>query len=94
VPDSYSDTALTSLLFKILTTAWPYWGILVISAAGTAFSIWFGDEMMDVTTHAQRVRHHQHGFKYRILLIIGLDILTVLAYYHLLSDLGIVLPVE
>ncbi|MCB1949336.1 hypothetical protein [Nitrosomonas sp.] len=91
-PDNYADTALTGLLYKILTTPWPYWSILIISAAGTALSIWFGDEMMDVTTHTQRIKHHQHGFKYRIVLTAGLGILAVLAYYHLLSDLGIALP--
>jgi len=92
--DSYGDTALTGLLYKILTTPYPYWSILIISAAGTAFSIWFGDEMMDVTTHAHRIRHHQHGFKYRVLLIMGLGVLTVLAYYHLLGELGVRLPIE
>ena len=91
-PENYTDTVLTGLLYKILTVPWPYWSILIISAAGTALSIWFGDEMMDVTTHAQRSRHHQHGLKYRVILIVGLGILTVLAYYHLLSDLGITLP--
>ncbi|MCP5244481.1 MAG: hypothetical protein H6937_00335 [Burkholderiales bacterium] len=92
VPENYADTVLTELLYKILTVPWPYWSILIISAAGTALSIWFGDEMMDVTTHAQRTRHHQHGLSYRILLVAGLGILTVLAYYHLLSNLGITLP--
>jgi len=91
-PENYADTVLTGLLYKILTMPWPYWSLLIISAAGTALSIWFGDEMMDVTTHAQRIRHHQHGLTYRILLVAGLGILTVLAYYHLLSNLGITLP--
>ena len=93
-PQSYENTALTSLLFRILTTPWPYWSILVISAAGTGFSIWFGDEMIDVKTHAQRLRHHRHGFKHRSLVVLGLGILSVLAYYHLLSDLNITLPTE
>jgi len=91
-PDIYGDTALTRLLAKILTTPWPYWSILVISAAGTALSIWFGDEMLDVTTHAERTKHHRHGMKHRTLIIMGLAILAILAYYHLLSDLGIVVP--
>jgi hypothetical protein len=89
---SYADTALTRLLFRILTTPWPYWSILLLSAAGTAFSIWFGDEMMDVTTHAQRTRHHRHGFKHRIFVVLGLGVLSILAYYHLLNDLGVALP--
>jgi hypothetical protein len=91
-PANYEDTALTRLLFTILTTPWPYWSILAISAAGTALSIWFGDEMMDVTTHADRKMHHKHGFKYLTLLIVGLGVLTVLAYYQLLSDLGVTVP--
>jgi hypothetical protein len=89
---SYDDTTLTRLLFRIMTTPWPYWSILAISAAGTAFSIWFGDEMMDVTTHAQRSHHHRHGFKHRLVIVFGLGVLTILAYYHLLSELGIDLP--
>ncbi|NCT41260.1 MAG: hypothetical protein GW778_06335 [Alphaproteobacteria bacterium] len=91
-PDSYDDIALTRLLHSILTTPWPYWGILAIAATGTALSIWFGDEMMDVTKHKDRDKHHKHGFKYKIVLIVGLGVLTVVAYYHLLSDLGISIP--
>ena len=91
-PANYEVTALTRLLFTILTTPWPYWSILAISAAGTALSIWFGDEMMDVTTHADRKIHHMHGFKHSTLLIVGLGVLTVLAYYQLLSDLGVTVP--
>ena len=91
-PANYENTALTRLLLTILTTPWPYWSILAISAVGTALSIWFGDEMMDVTTHADRKMHHKHGFKHSTLLIVGLGVLTVLAYYQLLSDLGVTVP--
>ncbi len=55
-------------------------------------STWFGDEMMDVTTHADRKMHHKHGFKHSTLLIVGLSVLTVLAYYQLLNDLGVAVP--
>ena len=61
----------------------------MISAAGTALSIRFGDEMINVAGHAEREKHHRHSFKYHSLIILGLGVLTVLAYYHLLSDLGI-----
>lgn len=91
-PDSYEDTALTRLLYTILTTPWPYWSIPAISAAGTGLSIWFGDEMMDVSKHSDRQKYHAHGFKHRTLVVLALGVLTVLAYYHLLSDLGIELP--
>ena len=93
-PSSYDDTALTRLLHTILTTPWPYWSILAISAAGTGLSIWFGDEMLDVTTHAERNIHHRHGIKYRVLLIVGLTLLTTLAYYKLISDLGVKVPTD
>lgn len=91
-PEYYDDSPLTRLLFRILTTPWPYWSILAIAALGTAMSIWFGDEMMDVSSHAERSKQHKHGFKYRTLLVVGLGLLSMLAYYHLLGDLGVTIP--
>ena len=92
VPEGYQDTALTKLFYTILTTPWPYWSILVISLAGTMLSIWFGDEMIDVTTHADRKKQHRHGFKHRTIVVVGFAVLTVLAYYQLLSGLGVTIP--
>ena len=88
----YDLTFLTKLLKHILTSPYPYWGILVLSAAGTLLSIYFGDEMMDVTAHRNREMHHRHGLKYRIILVAGLSVLTVVAYYFLLNSLNITLP--
>lgn len=90
--ESYDNTALTRLLFTILTTPWPYWSILLISAAGTALSIWFGDEMMDVGTHAERTSHHRHQFKHKVIIIAAIGLLTVLAYYQVLHSLGVEIP--
>lgn len=90
--NSYELTFLTRLLKHILTVPYPYWSILILSAAGTLLSIYFGDEMMDVTSHRDRVIHHRHGLKYRIILVAGLGILTVVSYYHLLNSLNITLP--
>ncbi len=89
---TYSLTFLTSLLEKILTEPYPYWSILIISAAGTLLSIYFGDEMMDVTSHREREKYHAHGMKMKILITIGLGILAVVSYYYLLSSLHIDLP--
>jgi len=91
-PQTYELAFITGLLYQILTVIYPYWGILIISAIGTFLSIYFGDEMMDVTTHKEREKHHQHGFKYRIVIVLGLGILTVIAYYYLLSSLNISIP--
>lgn len=91
-PASYENTELTRLLFTILTTPWPYWSVLGIAAAGTGLSIWFGDEMLDVTSHADRTNHHKHCFKHSTIIVVGFGILTILAYYRLLDDLGIAVP--
>ena len=91
-PDSYDLTFITRLLKHILSEPYPYWSILIISAMGTFLSIYFGDEMMDVTSHKDREAHHRHGVKYRSLIVLGLGILTVVAYYYLLSSLNVTLP--
>ncbi len=89
---TYDLTFLTRLLKHILTMPYPYWSILMLSAAGTLLSIYFGDEMMDVASHKNRVLHHRHGLKYQTILVAGLGILTVVSYYYLLISLNIVLP--
>lgn len=90
--DTYQLTFLTQLLEHILTQAYPYWSILLISIVGTFLSIYFGDEMMDVASHKNRDKHHKHGFKYRLVLVLGLGVLTIVAYYYLLSSLNISIP--
>lgn len=92
MPDTYDLTFLTKLLKHILTEPYPYWSILIISALGTFLSIFFGDEMMDVTSHKDRKLSQHHGMKYRTILVLGLGVLTVVAYYYLLSSLNITLP--
>ena len=89
----YKLSFLTELLHHILTEPYPYWSILIISALGTFLSIYFGDEMMDVASHKEREINHRHGFKYRSILVLGLGVLTVTAYYYLLSSLNIVIPI-
>lgn len=90
--NAYDLSFLTKLLKHILTVPYPYWSILILSATGTLLSIYFGDEMMDVTSHKDRVIHHRHRLKYRSVLVAGLGILTVVSYYYLLNSLNIVLP--
>lgn len=91
-PATYDLSFLTKLLKHILAEPYPYWSILIISALGTFLSIFLGDEMMDVTSHKHRKLSHRHGLKYRTILILGLGILTVVAYYYLLNSLNVVLP--
>ncbi len=92
VPDAYSQTAITNVLHSILMTPWPNWSVLLISLAGTMLSIWFGDEMIDVTSHSMRKKEHRHGFKHKVLLVAGFGLLSIIAYYHVLAGLGIDIP--
>jgi hypothetical protein len=93
-PEAYETTFLTSLFQKILTTPWPYWSIIALSGAGTFLSIRFGDEMMDVVAHKERGYHHKHGFKYKLIATATLFVLIFGAYYYLLEELGIQLPID
>jgi len=88
-PNVYDLSFFAKLLKHILSEPYPYWSILIISALGTFLSIFFADEMMDVTSHKERESSHQHGLKYRTLIVLGLGVLTVIAYYYLLDGLGV-----
>ncbi|NOZ67230.1 MAG: hypothetical protein GXP00_12200 [Alphaproteobacteria bacterium] len=86
---AYDKTILTVLFKKILTTPYPYWSIIILSGIGTFLSIYFGDEMMDVFRHRDRVKYHRHGFKLKFIGIVSLFALIFLAYYFLLESLNI-----
>lgn len=88
-PEGYEKTFLTGLFKTILTTPFPYWGIIVLSGIGTFLSIYFGDEMIDVASHRECVKFHKHGFKYRAVFIIGLFALIIAGYYQLINSLDI-----
>jgi len=84
----YQTTKLTILLHRILTTPYPYWGLILLSAAGTFLSIRFADEIMDVIHHRDREFFHRHGFKYEVVIIIFF-MLILAGYYELIASLGI-----
>jgi len=91
VPSLYEKTFLTSLLKKILTHPYPYWIIIILSGIGTFLSIRFGDELMDVVSHKERILHHKHGFKLELIIFVTIFVLVIASYYYLLESLGIVL---
>lgn len=88
-PGIYESTFVTRLFFEILTNPWPHWGIILLCGIGTFMSIAFGDELMDVASHHERVKHHKHGFLYRSLATLSLFILIFAAYGFLLRSLGV-----
>lgn len=86
--DYYQTTLLTRLLESILTTPFPYWLIVILSAIGTFLSIRFGDELMDVLHHRDRDFFHSHHFKHEIVLFLFF-VFVFFSYYELISSLGI-----
>jgi|TARA_R110000868_G_scaffold166962_3_gene401272 hypothetical protein len=91
-PLSYETSFLTSLLYQILTTPWPYWSIIFVCALGTFLSIKFGDEMLDVMHHKDRAYFHEHGFKHQIIIMAILFAVILIGYYHLIETLHVTLP--
>jgi len=86
--DYYYTTSLTKLMHAIISSPYPYWGIVLLSGAGTFLSIRFGDEIMDVIHHHERDFFHKHNFKYELLLLVFF-ILVLIGYFELISTLGI-----
>lgn len=86
--DYYETTTLTRLLHAILTTPYPYWGVVLLSCAGTFLSIRFADELMDVVHHRDRNFFHRHGYIHE-LIIITFFVTVFVGYYKLIASLGI-----
>lgn len=87
-PEYYQTTLLTRVMEQILTTPWPYWGVIVLSGIGTFLSIRFGDELMDVLHHRDRSFFHAHHFKYELILVLFF-VAVLLGYYRLIASLGL-----
>lgn len=84
----YHTTLLTRLLERIITTPYPYWGIIGLSCIGTFLSIRFGDELMDVVHHRDRAFFHSNHFRHELVLF-AFFLAAFWGYYELLSSLGI-----
>ena len=65
-PAIYNTSLILKLFYTILLNPYPYWLIIILSLVGTIFSIYFGDELMDVSHHQERRKYHRHLDKYRI----------------------------
>lgn len=84
----YDTTFITQIMKVILTTPYPYWIVIFLSAIGTFLSIRFGDELMDVLHHKDRYFYLRHHFKHEILLFIFF-LVVIFGYYEIISNLGI-----
>ena len=84
----YETTNLTMLLHTILMNPYPYWGVILLSGIGTFLSIRFGDELMDVMHHKDRIYFHKHHLKHEIIIVIFF-VFVFIGYYELIASLGI-----
>ncbi len=91
-PSIYQQTEILKLFHHILSNPFPYWLIIVLSAGGTFFSIYFGDELIDVTKHKHRVKHKKHRRKHWIIIMGFLGAGMILLYVYLIGQLGINIP--
>ena len=88
-PEIYQTTTLLQLFYHILTNPFPYWAIIVLSCIGTFLSIHFGDELLDVIFHRERVKYFTHKEKYELIALLAVFLLVLAFYNFLLQELGI-----
>ncbi len=91
-PNIYNSTIILRLFRRILLNPFPLWGIIIVSIIGTIFSIYFGDEMIDVSSHEERKKYHKHVNKYKIAVFIFLFMAVIPFYKLLLKKFGINIP--
>ena len=88
-PAIYKSTITLKLFYQILSRPFPFWGIILLSLVGTLLSIYFGDELIDVSSHKQRKKYHRHFNKYQIIIFVFLIGITIIMYNFLLKQLGV-----
>ena len=88
----YNKTLILKLFHYVISQPFPYGGIILLSAVGTFLSVYFCDELIDVSTHKQRKKYHRHINIYKIILFIFIITLILILYNFLLIKLGIKIP--
>ncbi len=91
-PETYNTTVILKLFYQILSQPFPFWGIMILSLVGTLLSIYFGDELVDVSSHKQREKYHRHINKHQVIALVFLIGATIILYNSLLKKLGVDIP--
>ena len=86
-PSVYDKTKLTMMFKFILDHPWPYWLIIVLSAAGTFLSVHFGDELLDITDFRHRYKYYQHKNKYQLIVWLFLIGMIIIVYKQITKQL-------
>ena len=88
-PQTYQNTTLLQIFHKILTHPFPYWAVIILAAMGTFLSIYFGDELLDVVKHHERIKKQKHHMKWKLIAVAFVAIGTIVIYDILLNSLDI-----
>lgn len=93
-PSIYDKTIFLSLFKKIIIQPFPFWGIIILSGIGTFFSVYFGDELLDISFKKLKIRrkYGKHKNKYRLIMLISIITLVVVLYWLLLRELNVNIP--
>jgi len=88
-PAVYDKTLLLRILKFILLHPFPYWSIIILSMMGTFFSVYFGDELIDISRHKDRKKHQKHNKKRVLIITLFIVLVVIFLYYQLANRLGI-----
>jgi hypothetical protein len=84
-PQYYEVTMLTRILHKVITTPYPYWGLIIICCIGTFLSIILGDELLDFLSLKDRASRRRYMRKMG--LTIAMLTAAILFYYELVKEI-------
>ena len=85
----YNKTVILKLFKMIIANPYPYWIIFFLSFIGTFLSIYFADELIDVSKHKEREKYRRYSKKYKTVLTLFVMIMTIVLYYFLIGKMGI-----
>jgi len=90
-PEIYNKTILLTLLKQIISTPFPFWIIIILSAIGTFLSIYLAD--IFANHKSKKKKHLNFLMKHRLLIFGILIVLIIISYNFLLNQLDIVVPI-
>lgn len=88
-PSIYKKTLLLQLFKYIIQHPIPFYSIILISAIGTFLSIYFGDELIDITQHKDRKKYFKHKTKYELIVFLFLFLIVFFFYRALLKHFNL-----
>jgi len=88
-PEVFKTNILLKIYHDIITTPYPFWSIILLSAIGTFLSVYFGDELIDTVHHHQREKYTKHKRKYKLTIMLFVIGISIFLYSFLLRHFNI-----